>query len=347
MPPARPIDDLVFLVVDDLETMRHITVNQLRLLGAGKILAAHNGLEGLKLLHQHKIDMVLADLHMPLMDGLELLKAIRADAKLRKLPVIMITSSAERDRVDEVIAVAPRADTGRRQGRLATPAVSAGLPGQPHHHRGPGTHSGSVRAAPEPGGTGLHHPWAGPLCAATEAARPSRHRGRAGGVARRQRARAGCDPPGAAGNRGCRGAHRGPAPAGPAHAQPAAQPAVASWPAGALRPAAGNRQAAGRCGAHHPPRHQVPPVRRGGAVAGPATGPRPHPPPTGHVACHRAGQPARNEPHQPLVRTVQDRDRPLCARLQTGAHRRPAAPHCRDRPRELRGQTTHRGRAGR
>lgn len=104
MPPARPIDDLVFLVVDDLETMRHITVNQLRLLGAGKILAAHNGLEGLKLLHQHKVDMVLADLHMPLMDGLELLKAIRADAKLRKLPVIMITSSAERDRVDEVIA---------------------------------------------------------------------------------------------------------------------------------------------------------------------------------------------------------------------------------------------------
>lgn len=37
MPPARPIDDLAFLVVDDLETMRHITVNQLRLLGAGKI----------------------------------------------------------------------------------------------------------------------------------------------------------------------------------------------------------------------------------------------------------------------------------------------------------------------
>lgn len=104
MPPARPMDDLVFLVVDDLETMRHITVNQLRLLGAGKILAAHNGLEGLKLLHQHDIDVVLTDLHMPLMDGLELLKAIRSDARLRKLPVILITSSAERDRVDEVIA---------------------------------------------------------------------------------------------------------------------------------------------------------------------------------------------------------------------------------------------------
>ena len=104
MPTERRIDDLTFLVVDDLETMRHVTINQLRLLGAGKILAAHNGLEGLKLLRQHKVDVVLADLNMPLMDGLDLLKAIRADAKLRSLPVIMITSSAERDRVGEVIA---------------------------------------------------------------------------------------------------------------------------------------------------------------------------------------------------------------------------------------------------
>lgn len=104
MPPARQIGDQVFLVVDDLETMRHITINQLRLLGAGKILAAHNGLEGLKLLHHHHVDVVLADLNMPLMDGLAMLKTIRADVKLRKLPVIMITSSAGRDRVDEVIA---------------------------------------------------------------------------------------------------------------------------------------------------------------------------------------------------------------------------------------------------
>ncbi|MEA3393891.1 MAG: response regulator [Pseudomonadota bacterium] len=104
MPTERRIDDLTFLVVDDLETMRHVTINQLRLLGAGKILAAHNGQEGLKLLRQHKVDVVLADLNMPLMDGLDLLKAIRADAKLRSLPVIMITSSAERDRVGEVIA---------------------------------------------------------------------------------------------------------------------------------------------------------------------------------------------------------------------------------------------------
>jgi len=95
---------MVFLVVDDLETMRHVTMNQLRLLGAGKILTAHNGLEGLKLLNHHQVDVVLADLHMPLMDGLELLKVIRTDEKLRKLPVIMITSSAGRDRVDEVIA---------------------------------------------------------------------------------------------------------------------------------------------------------------------------------------------------------------------------------------------------
>jgi two-component system, sensor histidine kinase and response regulator len=93
-----------FLVVDDFETMRKVTINQLRQLGAEKIISAKDGAEALRLLRHEKVDLVLTDWNMPVMDGLALLQAIRTDAKLQALPVIMITAEAERDRVELAIA---------------------------------------------------------------------------------------------------------------------------------------------------------------------------------------------------------------------------------------------------
>lgn len=105
--PAKPATDLarrVFLVIDDLESMRQVTVNQLRLLGAGKILTAHNGADGLRLLRNMSVDVVLSDWNMPVLDGMGLLKAMRADPKLKVIPLIMITAEADRRHVEEAIA---------------------------------------------------------------------------------------------------------------------------------------------------------------------------------------------------------------------------------------------------
>lgn len=94
----------VFLVVDDFESMRKVTLGQLRVLGATEVLTANNGAEALRVLRSQKVDVVLSDWNMPVMTGLELLRTVRADSKLRALPFIMITAEAARARVAEAIA---------------------------------------------------------------------------------------------------------------------------------------------------------------------------------------------------------------------------------------------------
>lgn len=94
----------VFLVVDDIEAMRKVISYQLRTLGVGQILTANNGAEALKVLRQHVVDVVLSDWNMPVVSGLELLKTLRADDTLYRIPFVMITAEAERARVQEAIA---------------------------------------------------------------------------------------------------------------------------------------------------------------------------------------------------------------------------------------------------
>ena len=94
------LHQLTYLVVDDLELMRAVTVNQLRGMGFDKIKVARHGAEALEMLRNSKFDVVLSDWNMPVMSGLELLKILRADAKLAKLPSLMITADAERQRIE-------------------------------------------------------------------------------------------------------------------------------------------------------------------------------------------------------------------------------------------------------
>ena len=92
------------LVVDDFESMRKVTAAQLRTLGAAQIYQAKDGAEALRMLKQQHFDLVLSDWNMPIMTGLELLKAVRASEKLCHMPFIMITAEAERERVVDAIA---------------------------------------------------------------------------------------------------------------------------------------------------------------------------------------------------------------------------------------------------
>jgi chemosensory pili system protein ChpA (sensor histidine kinase/response regulator) len=79
------------LVVDDSITVRRVTQRLLRREGYRVALAA-DGLQALEQLAQERPAVVLSDIEMPRMDGFDLARNIRADAKLRELPIIMITS---------------------------------------------------------------------------------------------------------------------------------------------------------------------------------------------------------------------------------------------------------------
>jgi len=93
------------LVVDDFEAMRKVTTNQLRQMGVERIESARNGAEALRLLKSQHFDVVLSDWNMPVMTGVELLQAMRADEKLFSIPFVLITAEAERKRVEEAIAM--------------------------------------------------------------------------------------------------------------------------------------------------------------------------------------------------------------------------------------------------
>ena len=78
--------ELKFLVVDDFSTMRRIVRNLLKELGFNKLQAGGYG-------------FVISDWNMPNMDGLELLKTIRADGAMSALPVLMVTAEAKKENI--------------------------------------------------------------------------------------------------------------------------------------------------------------------------------------------------------------------------------------------------------
>lgn len=91
--------DLRFLVVDDFATMRRIVRNLLQELGYQDIEEAEDGQDALNKLRANAFDFVVSDWNMPNLDGLELLKIIRSDATLSKLPVLMVTAEAKRENI--------------------------------------------------------------------------------------------------------------------------------------------------------------------------------------------------------------------------------------------------------
>ena len=91
--------DKRILLVDDFATMRKIVRNELRKLGFKDILEAEDGKQALEVLTMATVDLVITDWNMPTMDGLELLKAIRADGRIKHLPVLMLTAEAKRENI--------------------------------------------------------------------------------------------------------------------------------------------------------------------------------------------------------------------------------------------------------
>lgn len=93
--------NLKILLVDDFSTMRKIIKNLLKELGFNFISEADGGETALALLRANPFDFLITDWNMPNMKGIDLLKAIRNEEKLKNLPVLMITAEAKRDQIME------------------------------------------------------------------------------------------------------------------------------------------------------------------------------------------------------------------------------------------------------
>lgn len=100
--------ELRFLVVDDFSTMRRIVRNLLKELGFNNVEEAEDGVDALNKLQAGGFGFVISDWNMPNMDGLELLKTIRADGSMSALPVLMVTAEAK----ENIIAAAQAGASG-------------------------------------------------------------------------------------------------------------------------------------------------------------------------------------------------------------------------------------------
>lgn len=87
------------LVVDDFSTMRRIIKNLLKDLGFTNIQEADDGSTALPMLQQGDFDFVVTDWNMPGMQGIDLLRAIRADDSLKHTPVLMVTAEAKKEQI--------------------------------------------------------------------------------------------------------------------------------------------------------------------------------------------------------------------------------------------------------
>ncbi len=93
--------NMKILIVDDFSTMRRIIKNLLRDLGFTNTAEADDGQSALPMLQSTHFDFVVTDWNMPGMTGIDLLKAIRSDARLASVPVLMVTAEAKREQIIE------------------------------------------------------------------------------------------------------------------------------------------------------------------------------------------------------------------------------------------------------
>jgi two-component system chemotaxis response regulator CheY len=95
------------LIVDDSNTMRKIVTRSLRQAGFEfeKVLEAGDGQAALEVLAGEPVDIVLSDINMPVMDGVEFLRQKSADSQISDIPVVMITTEAGSDVLEEAKAL--------------------------------------------------------------------------------------------------------------------------------------------------------------------------------------------------------------------------------------------------
>ena len=91
------------LVVADSVAIRQFIKKNLKELGFSELIEAENGAAGLKKAGEESVDLIVSGWNMPNMTGLEFLKAVRADAGLKRIAFIMVTSEADKEKIMEAV----------------------------------------------------------------------------------------------------------------------------------------------------------------------------------------------------------------------------------------------------
>lgn len=99
------------LIVDDSKTIRAIIIKTLKLakLDIGEIYEAANGQEGLKCIQEKPVHVILSDLNMPVMSGLEMVAEMEKDGILNDIPVIVVSTDGSTKRIEELKKIGVRA----------------------------------------------------------------------------------------------------------------------------------------------------------------------------------------------------------------------------------------------
>lgn len=105
------MSEMHVLIVDDSSVMRKIVERALRQAGLDSLVVheAGSGIEGLDVLKARQVDLILSDINMPSMDGLEFLRQIRAQNLAPGVPVVMITTESSEEHVKQAIQSGARA----------------------------------------------------------------------------------------------------------------------------------------------------------------------------------------------------------------------------------------------
>jgi len=93
------------LVVEDSPTMRQLISFAIKRIPDSHVIEATDGVDALKKLSSDKIDLILADINMPVMDGLKLLSLVRGNVAFKDIPVIMVTTEGAEEDMKRAIAI--------------------------------------------------------------------------------------------------------------------------------------------------------------------------------------------------------------------------------------------------
>ena len=97
------------LVVEDSPTMRQLITFALKRIADARVIEATDGVDALRKLSSEKIDLILADINMPVMDGLKLVGLVRNDQRHRHVPIIIITTEGAKEDRERAIAIGANA----------------------------------------------------------------------------------------------------------------------------------------------------------------------------------------------------------------------------------------------
>ena len=95
---SLPLETKV-LVVDDFESMRRIVKQVLNDIGFKDVSLADDGATALPMLKSGNFGLLITDWNMPQMEGIDLVKAVRADPRLKSTPILMVTAEAKREQI--------------------------------------------------------------------------------------------------------------------------------------------------------------------------------------------------------------------------------------------------------